>query len=169
MRIENLDVISPTLFPDERWNEAEALGAITWLWLKTDYKHFSVAEMSAMVLPVLKNGQFALFCRDGQPLAYITWAWFSPEAESRYLQSEQGLLSNHDWCCGNRLWFINWFTPFGDSKVIRKLAADYLFPDQCGRALYHRGTERGLRIMEFKGSRVKLENKQQWPEVDSVA
>ena len=155
MRIENLDVISPALFPDERWNEAEALGAITWLWLKTDYKYFSVAEMSAMVLPVLKNGQFALFCRGGQPLAYITWAWFSQEAENCYLQSDLGLLFFQYLCCGNGLRLNNWITPFGNSKVIRKLAADYLFPEQCGRALYHRGSERGLRIMEFKGSRIK--------------
>ncbi len=163
MKFDNFDVVSPALFPDEHWNEAEAFGAMTWLWLKSEeHCHTPIQEMAARTLPVLKNGQFALFSQNGQPVAYIAWASFSPEAETRYLQSDQGLLSNQDWQSGDRKWFINWFAPLGNTTAVRQIAKQYLFANDCLRSLYHRGNDKGLRIMLFKGGYVSLKAKQQW-------
>ena len=163
MKFDGIDVISPKLFPNEYWNEAEALGAITWLWLHSDnYKNAPVKEMAARALPSLKNGQFALLSRKSQPVGYITWAYFNQEAETRYLQSDQLLLANQDWQSGERLWLINWFAPFGNSKLIKFITGTYLFPTQCGRSLYHKGDVHGLRIMTFKGDRVSVSEKAQW-------
>nr|WP_239991797.1 toxin-activating lysine-acyltransferase [Neisseria lactamica] len=55
-----LNIISPKLYPNEQWNESEALGVITWLWYQSPtYRQVPIVD----ILPVLKNGQFALFCK----------------------------------------------------------------------------------------------------------
>ncbi|MDO5640377.1 MAG: toxin-activating lysine-acyltransferase [Neisseria sp.] len=162
MRFEDIDVIAPALFPDEPWNEAEALGAMTWLWLQSaHYRHHLVSEMAAWVLPVLKNGQFALFSRHARPLGYITWAYFDEAAEQRYLESNLSLLQNQDWQSGDRMWFVNWFAPLGHSREIKSIAAR-LFPNQCARSLHHRGNERGMKIMLFKGKNMSAAQLDSW-------
>ena len=61
MKIENIDIISPELFPQETFNETEVFGALVWLWAVSPvYRHAGVQEAAVNILPVLKNGQFAL-------------------------------------------------------------------------------------------------------------
>lgn len=71
--------------------------------------------MLTYVLPVLKNGQFALFCKGTQPIGYISWAYFDEVAQAHYLQSDRHLRDNSDWNCGDYIWFIQWFAPLGHS------------------------------------------------------
>lgn len=145
-----LNIISPKLFPNEQWNESEVLGAITWLWYQSpSHRQVPIAEMMAYVLPVLKNGQFALFCMGSQPIGYISWAYFDEVAQAHYLQSDRYLRDNSDWNCGDNIWLIQWFAPLGHSHQMRS-AARQLFPNTTIRALYHRGSDKGLRILTFK-------------------
>lgn len=168
MKFEDIDVVAPSLFPDEIWNEAEVFGAITWLWMKSkSYCNSPINEMAAWVLPVLKNGQFALFSRHAQPLGYITWAYFDEAAQSRYLESNDSLLQNQDWNSGDCMWFINWFAPFGHSRLIKNITVQ-LFPHQCMRSLHHRGDERGMRIMLFKGQAVDAVQQAAWEKAHPI-
>ncbi|MCF7520809.1 toxin-activating lysine-acyltransferase [Neisseria sp. ZJ106] len=115
-----LNIISPKLFPDKAWNESEVLGAITWLWYQSPvHCQVDIAEMLAYVLPVLKNGQFALFSMGAQPIGYISWAYFDEVAEVHYLQSDHYLRNNSDWNCGDNIWIIQWFAPLGHSHQMR--------------------------------------------------
>lgn len=67
MKFENVDVISPALFPTEQWNEAEVLGAMTWLWFVSENcKNLSVSDLSLQVLPTLKSRQFAVLSQNSQ-------------------------------------------------------------------------------------------------------
>lgn len=152
MKIENIDIISPELFPQEAFNETEAFGALIWLWAVSPvYQHAGVQEAASHILPVLKNGQFALFSNNGHPVAYCTWAYLNEETEQQYLQSNDILSQAENWHSGDRMWFINWFAPFGDSRMMKRMLAHHLFPECEGWALYHRGSEKGKRIMRFQG------------------
>ncbi|SUO92469.1 protein-lysine palmitoyltransferase [Suttonella indologenes] len=145
-----LNIISPKLYPNEQWNESEALGAITWLWYQSPtHRQVPIVEMMTYVLPVLKNGQFALFCKGSQPIGYISWAYFDEVAQAHYLQSDRHLRDNSDWNCGDNIWLIQWFAPLGHSHQMR-LAVRRLFPNTTVRALYHKGSDKGLRILTFK-------------------
>lgn len=149
-KILNLNVISPKLFPDAPWNESETLGAIAWLWYHSAvHRQADIAQMMADVLPVLKNGQFALFCTGAQPVGYISWAYFDEVGQAHYLQSDRYLRDNSDWNCGDTIWLIDWFAPLGHSQQMRS-AVRGLFPNTTLYALYHKGSDKGLKILTFK-------------------
>ena len=63
---------------------------------------------------------------------------------------------------GKRLWIIDWFAPFGHSKLMSNIFLTELFPLDCMRSLYHRGKERGLKIKSFKGNLLDLTDFQEW-------
>ncbi|HFC6898934.1 TPA: toxin-activating lysine-acyltransferase, partial [Neisseria meningitidis] len=47
-----LNIISPKLYPNEQWNESEALGAITWLWYQSPtHRQVPIVEMMTYILP----------------------------------------------------------------------------------------------------------------------
>ena len=46
------------------------------------------------------------------------------------------------------MWLINWFAPFGDSRMMKRMLV-HLFPKREIRWLYDLGSEKGKRIMRF--------------------
>ena len=84
-----------------------------------------------------------------QAIGYISWAYFDEVAQAHYLQSDRHLRDNSDWNCGDYIWFIQWFAPLGHSHQMRS-AVRQLFPSTTVRALYHKGSDKGLRILTFK-------------------
>lgn len=74
---------------------------------------------------------------------------FDEVAQAHYLQSDRHLRDNSDWNCGDNIWLIQWFAPLGHSHQMR-LAVRRLFPNTTVRALYHKGSDKGLRILTFK-------------------
>ena len=163
MRLNDVDVIAPSVFPEEHWNEAEVFGAITWLWMQAaDYRNAPIAALEHRVLPILKHKQFALFTRHAQPLGYVSLAYFNQQAETDYLQSDDFIYQDASWNSGDRMWIINWFSPLGHSAVMKSLMARYLVPTECFRSLYHRGDERGLKVLTFTGQAVSTAEKAVW-------
>ena len=163
MRLDDVDVVAPSVFPEEHWNEAEVFGAIAWLWMQsTDYRQAPIAALEHRVLPILANKQFALFVRNAQPLGYVSWAFFNEHTESAYLQSDDFMYQPTSWNSGDRMWIINWFSPLGHSGLMKSLMGRYLIPTQCFRSLYHRGDERGLKVLTFHGAAVSKQEKAAW-------
>ena len=170
MKFEDIDVISPALFPKEQWNEAEVLGAMTWLWLLSDNcKHSTVSDMARRVLPVIKSRQFALFSQGSQPLGYISWANLDQQSEAEYVHSEPWIYSQQNWNCGDRMWIINWFSPLGESALMRSILLRYLLPTTCFRSLYHKGDEHGLKVLTFCGQAVSKQEKLAWENEHCIA
>ena len=66
------------------------------------------------------------------------------------------------WNSGDRMWIINWFSPLGHSALMKSLMARYLMPTQCFRSLYHRGDERGFKVLTFHGAAVSKQEKAAW-------
>ena len=152
MQFEGIDITAPAMFPHDSWNRAETLGAITWLWLRTSpYREVPLSELDKYVLPVLDNGQFALFTEQGRVFGYLSWAAFNQETEAQYLQSDNVLHISANWQSGNRIWLIDWFAPFGDSLRMKTLARRYLFPRSQAHSLYHKTQHGKPKIMRFTG------------------
>lgn len=162
MNFDDIEIISPALYPNEQWNEAEVFGAMTWIWLLAENcKSTRLSDMATQVLPVIKSRQFALFSQNSQPLAYISWANLDAQAEAKYVSSEPWIYTQSNWNCGDRMWIINWFAP-GQSALVKNLIETKLFPHQCFRALYHKGTQRGMKVLTFKGKSLTNLDAKHW-------
>jgi hemolysin-activating ACP:hemolysin acyltransferase len=70
-------------------------------------------------------------------------------------------LSPQEWAGGDRMWVIDWMTPFGHSQSFSRAVSASL-ANSCSKSLYHRGGHRGLRIQLFRGDHVSHEQAEQW-------
>ena len=131
------------------------LGKLSWLWMNSSlHREWTVALAARFLLPPIALNQIEIIERDGMPVAYCSWAWLSEQAEVGYLLKPSGITEN-DWNCGDRLWFVDWVAPFGaaDSWQLRSLMAER-FPDEVARAIRVKRDSTRARVMEFKGSRL---------------
>jgi cytolysin-activating lysine-acyltransferase len=159
LKIESLRITAPALgLPG--YGETEILGAVTWLWMHSPkHRELPLIALSQALLAPLKAQQFILASaahsgKGFRPVAYVGWANFNAEAESHYLQvGASALLRAEEWHSGDRMWITDWITPFGNAPQFRRIVQAQL-ADSCFRALYHRGDERGQRVMTMRGDRV---------------
>ncbi len=159
---DGIDIIAP-YWQDGACNETEVFGATSWLWLQSvTHRNLPVHMLGATVLPAIKHQQFLIAIQYGKPIAYVSWANFSEETESRYVCHTSEQMRDEDWNSGDRLWIIDWFTPFGHSIALHGLVKRRLFANRCFRGLYHRGAEKGLRILQWHGIAVLPEEAQFW-------
>jgi cytolysin-activating lysine-acyltransferase len=164
---DSFKIVAPALgLPSH--SDAETLGAVTWLWMHSQrHRDLPLIALSQSLLPPLKAHQFILVSdlratAGGRPVAYVAWANFSAEAESRYLRSgATAMLHAEDWTGGDRMWVTDIVAPFGHTHQFCKLVTK-LLPDSCWRALYHRGDERGQRIKVLRGENVSLVDADSW-------
>lgn len=165
----NLDIIAPGLI-NQNWNEAEVLGSTVWLWMHSPaHRELPLHTLPTALLPAIKHRQFVLGSEAGKPVFYVAWANFSADAEQRYASRHPLLLPEADWNGGDRMWILNMVAPFGHMPVVRALLLRQLFANRCGRFLYHRGNERGLKIKTFCGKAVLREELREWLATHPVA
>lgn len=160
-----LIITAPALQATQR-SEAEIFGSVVWLWLHSKtHQQMPLHMLSGVLLPALKARQFILASAlDGsqeRPVAFIAWANLSAQAESRYLHNANVALRPEDWQSGDRMWITDWFTPFGHASEFRRVVCQ-LLDQSCFRALYHRGHERGMRVLSFRGDQVSKAQERQW-------
>lgn len=165
MQYGNLIMTAPALAPSER-SEAEVFGSAVWLWMNSkSQSDMPLSALSLWLLPALKAKQFLLAYEVhgdlNKPVAYMAWAQLSDEAESRYVNNAASGIRPEDWCSGDRIWITDFFTPYGHAKPFAD-AITATLPDFCFRSLYHRGAERGLRVLHFRGNHISLEQSKQW-------
>ena len=164
MQVGPLHITAPALEATGR-SETEVFGSVVWLWMHTPrYRDIPLHSLSSLVLPPLKAQQFILASAEVageiRPVAYMAWANVSADAESRYMENANALTAA-DWSSGDRMWATDWFTPFGHAAVFSRTVLQIL-PNICMRSLYHRGSERGLRVMAFRGDNVSTAQSTAW-------
>jgi cytolysin-activating lysine-acyltransferase len=154
---------------DPPWSEAQALGAAAWLWMHSSmHRSLPLATINALLLPAIKRRQFLIASEGDQPVFYTAWALFDVQAERRYLERSAVHMPVEDWSSGDRLWFLDWIAPFGHSRVMARLLAGGMFARHWGRTLYHRGSQRGLRVLGFRGIAVLPDEARLWFEANPV-
>jgi hemolysin-activating ACP:hemolysin acyltransferase len=55
--------------------------------------------------PAMQHQHYELMWQDGHPVAYVNWAWLTPETSVTY-RDTQCLLTESDWVGGDQLWFM---------------------------------------------------------------
>jgi len=129
-----------------RQKRYELLGKITSLLLASSlHRQYAINDIGAVFLPPIHLNQFRLYKNsDGDPIALVTWAFFSEEIEKKYL-TKKYFLKPEDWKSGNRLWSIDFMAPFGHMRHVSKDLKENIFPNSHGRSV--RITAKG----EYKG------------------
>ena len=165
MQHKNLIIIAPSVTAFE-CSEAEIFGCVVWLWMNSkSQSDMPLSALALWLLPALRSKQFVLaYETDGQhtkPVGYMAWAQLSAASESRYVNDSASGIRPEDWSSGDRIWITDFFTPYGHAKQFSDAIAATL-SDFCFRSLYHRGADRGMRVLYFRGDHVPLEKAKQW-------
>ena len=156
------EILAPRLLAGE-FNEATAFGSAAWLWLHSArHRNVPLHTLSTLLLPAIKEGRFVLVSERGQPVFYMSWADLDEAAEARYLQHSPEQMRQEDWSSGERLWILDWIAPFGHTNLMMQLVRKRLMATRIMRTLYHRGAERGMRIMELHGMAVHPREARAW-------
>ena len=165
MQYGSLILTVPALTEPEH-SESEIFGAVVWLAMHSNNKHgLPLQEVSKWLVSPLKCRQFILASKNiggkTQPVAYMSWANLTAEVESRYVDNPDRILNPQEWSGGDRMWVIDWMTPFGHSQPFSR-AVFATLARSCFKSLYHRGGNRGLRVQLFRGDDVTLEQAKRW-------
>jgi cytolysin-activating lysine-acyltransferase len=151
-------------------SEAEMFGSAVWLWMHSAaHRDAPLHTLSALLLPALKSRQYALGVEGDKPVFYLSWAKLSEDAERRYLSNPPVCMPEADWTSGERMWIVDWVAPFGHTRLMSRFLAQRLFPGRWARALYHRGDERGLRVLTFRGIAVMPQEARFWFDTHPIA
>lgn len=115
---------------DELAKKLPALGHVTWLYTQSaQHKHFFLQDLESRVLPALVTEQGKLFFKNegtGLPLAYISWAYLSEEAEAHFMATQR--ISVSHWKSGDRVWLVDLITPFGGTTDVLKELVEKIHP-----------------------------------------
>ena len=142
------------------------IGEVTSLLLSSNlHRKYQINDIfSGFVVPIHLN-QFRIYKnKENQPIALITWAYFSKEVEKEY-QTGKYFLKLEDWKSGNRLWAIDLIAPFGHVKEVSKDLKNNLFSNEKVRFLRLskegkiKGTHSYCGPEYFRNKKEKISNK----------
>lgn len=144
-------------------NHFNDLGRLAWLWMNSKlHGAWSTRLMMRNLIPPINTRQYMIIEDGGVPRAYVSWAFFSKEAELRYIAHPENI-QLEDWNSGDRLWLIDFISPFSrkNTLLLKQQLCDR-FPTKYAHALRVRpgNTEKG-RILTFFGKDAPSDGRQQ--------
>jgi len=105
------------------------LGQVAFLMSSSPlHKHMFIGDLEWLVLPPIKLNQFRVFRKDGNPVAFASWALLSEEVEQD-MQNGRRKLKPHEWNEGDRPWLIDLVNPFGGGEEILAHLRDHVFKE----------------------------------------
>lgn len=78
--------------------------------------------------PLFANQARFYLTNEGVPTAMATWAWLSKDVETEIHTTGRALMQ-HEWNCGDRLFFNDWITPYGNIRDVVKDMRTVVFPE----------------------------------------
>ncbi|MDM7943913.1 MAG: toxin-activating lysine-acyltransferase [Hydrogenophaga sp.] len=146
---------------------SEAFGAAVWLWMHLPrQRQLSIKHLQNRLLEPVQQGQYVLVSArtptgDRDPVALLLYACLSARAESRYIAEPAAPMAPADWRSGDRLWLIDWVSPFGQSLGLRE-AMLRLFARQTARSLSRRTGPHGRSVLTWRGATCTPHGAQAW-------
>lgn len=140
-------------------NIYSVFGKIAWLYSNSQmHRKWSMEATIPYIMPPIELRSFCLLEKGEIPVAYCSWARFDLAVETKYLMSASSLQVG-DWCSGNRIWFIDWISPFGiENTKSLKAAIEDEFAGEVVRALrVWPDSGRNGRVTSYKGRLVSRE------------
>lgn len=114
--------------PSERTlAKAAILGPILDLHHNCDYhSKLPIAFFDRIISPAIRHGSLKVFFdQRGDPIAYVVWAYLSPQVEQRIFETGNFVLHISEWNEGDSLWILDFLAPFGHCRrVLRSLVDD---------------------------------------------
>lgn len=134
----------------------EAFGAAVWLWMQLPrQRQLALKNLEKRLLEPIQQGQYVLVCtgrhnRQRDPVALLLYAGLNARTESQYLRDPSAPLAATDWRSGDRLWLIDWVSPFGQSLPLRHQMQE-LFARQTARSLLRHPQANASRVKTWRG------------------
>lgn len=147
---------------NQPFDALKAFGMAAWLWGQSPlHKDWRLKFMAPTIWPAIMHRQF-LIGRDKtyRPVVFVSWAQLDEARERQYLQNPNSL-SHDDWASGDRVWFIDWITPFGGALATARKIEHDVFPQSAGHSLHVKAGSDTARIYDHYGCRVSDEQKRQ--------
>ena len=114
------------------------LGNVIWLYHQsTNHRYMFFRDIEHHLMPALTKDQYKLYLHSetgGLPMAFISWAYLSDEAEQIYLETQK--IAPKDWDSGDNLWLIDAVSPFSESNALFQQAYQELFQDRQVNVLF---------------------------------
>lgn len=133
---------------------AGLLGEIVSLMIRSPaHRHLFLADLEWLVAPPLMLGQFRLYRRDKAPVAYVSWALLTEEAERRVINGAWRLTPG-DWKAGDRVWVVDVVAPYGGLDAIMKDLRERVFPDRTFKVVRPAPEGGQPSVEELRGMRV---------------
>ncbi len=124
------------------------LGKVAWLMMESEWHRLRrVDDFARLVMPPIRLRQFRLFHDGDIPIAFLTWALFSPEAEERFIEDPHSL-KPEDWTSGKTTYIVDFVVAKG---AMRKIAS-HLRRDP----LIEAGPVRGLKMRSGRLVRIEV-------------
>lgn len=146
---------------------SEAFGAAVWLWMQVPrHRQLSIKNLEKRLLEPIQQGQYVLACNDPRdrhrdPVALLLYACLNARAESRYLRDPSTPLAPSDWRSGDRLWLIDWVSPFGQSLPLRHRMLE-LFARQTARSLHRHPGSSASRVKTWRSDTCTADAARAW-------
>jgi cytolysin-activating lysine-acyltransferase len=120
------------------------LGSVSWIMTRSPFhKHLFITDLEWLVIPPIMLRQMRLFRNEKMPLAYISWAYLSEEAEKRFL-SGAAKLAPKDWKSGNRLWIVDNISLKGSAQQFLKILQEQVFKKEKAKILRPKKDGKGV-------------------------
>ncbi len=127
------------------------LGEIAWLMAHSPlHRSWPLESLLQWVAPALALKQCRAYHRSNKPVAYVSWAWLSKDAEEAYVLNPRSL-TPANWKSGQRLWIIDLIAPFGDGGAVMRDLKTGLFRNAVLRALRVKPGTDQMRIIYLHG------------------
>ena len=84
--------------------------------------------------PIWANQMRFYLTTEGVPTAMVTWAWLSQEVEQEIHQTGRAL-GEDEWQSGERLFFNDWVTPYGNTREAIRDMTHNVFPNEEASSL----------------------------------
>lgn len=130
------------------------------------HRDLSIRHLQRRLLEPVQQGQYVLACVRGagaqcDPVALLLYACLNAQAESRYLNNPTAPLPHGDWRSGDRLWLIDWVSPFGQSLQLRRRMLA-LFARQTARSLRRQPRANEDRVKTWLGEACSPQGARSW-------
>lgn len=166
---KGLRIIAPSIFPENSWSEAEALGAMVWLWNKhPEYRLVAVDVALESLLAIIRSKNFAIVVQDNKAIGYLNWAYLTETESLDYIQNKISfveVVSRAEEEEGKQLWVLSWFVPSALNKesepalkenlLMKTVARKHLFPKEQVFIIWHHSSGTKRVIKKFSGSEYK--------------